>query len=66
MSGDGLAAFIVGEMCNTYDEDATDEVQLLEAHRVMDNAMCEILDVKDAFKDALENLGKKGPDTPAG
>ena len=54
-SGDTLAEFIVREIADTYDAEATDEAQLDEALRVMRRACTEVTGVIDAleeFKDA--------------
>lgn len=40
--GDGLARFIVVEIAETYDPEATDDQQIAEAIRVMDTARREI------------------------
>lgn len=43
--GDGLAKFVVFEIAETYDEDASDEDQLNEATRVMESAIRDLHDV---------------------
>lgn len=50
-SGDGLARFIVQELYETYDADATDACQLEEAKRVMANAMYQLQAITEAMDD---------------
>lgn len=47
--GDGLAEFIVLELKDTYDQDASNMDQLEEAARVMRNAQRELENVASAF-----------------
>lgn len=47
--GDGLAEFIVNELEDTYDPDASDKDQINEAVRVMTNARDELNIVLNAF-----------------
>jgi hypothetical protein len=47
--GDGLAEFIVRELKDTYDSQASDMEQLEEAERVMKNAQKELENVVSAF-----------------
>ena len=54
-AGDTLAEFIVREIADTYDAEATDEAQLDEALRVMRRACTEVTGVIEAleeYKDA--------------
>jgi len=50
--GDGLAAFIVEELTETYDQRAGTKQQLSEACRVMENATEQLNEVYDAFAKA--------------
>ena len=54
--GDTLAKFISRELTETFDETASDEVQLETARRVMLTAANEISSVKTGFDDALYDL----------
>ena len=47
-AGDGLARFIVQEVFETFDPDATDEAQIDEACRVLQVTIREVSDVLDA------------------
>lgn len=49
LHGDGLAHFIVQELCETFDPKADKNIQLKEAERVMKNAQSEIENVRAAF-----------------
>jgi len=51
-SGDTLAQFIVREIQDTYDPDASDMQQLAEARRVMSNARREVESVIDKLEAA--------------
>lgn len=48
--GDTLAEFVVIELQDTYDADATDAEQLDTALSAMRTAICELQDVADAFE----------------
>lgn len=50
--GDTLAKFIAAELKDTFDEDASDDNQLLEASRCMGSAMRQLGGVQSAFDDA--------------
>ena len=50
-SGDTLAEFIVREIAETYDAEASDEAQLDEALRVMRRACTEVIGVIDAVEE---------------
>ena len=54
--GDTLAAFIVRELLDTYDQDAPTADQLREAIRVMDAAHADIYRVRDALAAAFNAL----------
>ncbi len=56
--GDGLAVFIVNEICDTYEEEASPDAKLAEARRVMCVARNQILDVIGAIE-ALEAIERK-------
>ena len=47
--GDGLANFIVRELCDTFDPNVTTDRQLAEAHRTMRNARRELESVEERF-----------------
>lgn len=47
--GDSLAGFIVSELCDTFDETASDNAQRVEAWRVINNAVSELQAVANAF-----------------
>jgi hypothetical protein len=47
--GDSLAKFIVVELCETYDANASRKDQIAEAVRAMDTAIREMEAVRDAF-----------------
>lgn len=49
VGGDTLARFIVLELIETFDTEATDEDQILEAIRVMENARGDIQNVINAL-----------------
>lgn len=53
--GDGLARFIALELQETYDEDVTEQEQIAEAYRVMENARDQIEDVMVAFEINMED-----------
>ena len=53
---DTLAEFIVREIKDTYDPEATDAAQLREAERAMDTARRQLLDVTCAFGDKADAL----------
>lgn len=53
--GDTLAKFIVIELCETFDDEASDVEQLKEAARVMSSAKRELEDVSSAFESAQED-----------
>ena len=50
-AGDTLAEFIVREIAETYDAEASDEAQLDEALRVMRRACTEVIGVIDALEE---------------
>ena len=50
-AGDTLAEFIVREIADTYDAEASDEAQLDEALRVMRRACTEVIGVIDALEE---------------
>ena len=54
--GDGLARFIVQELFETFDAEASDGDQITEAIRVMDSARREIDQIIGAFETKQENL----------
>jgi hypothetical protein len=51
--GDGLANFIVRELCDTFDPKAPRRKQLEEAHWVMASAVRELESVRDRFEHSL-------------
>lgn len=55
--GDTLAEFITRELKDTYDETATDDVQLEEASRIMGAALRELGGVQSAFDEQLSKRG---------
>jgi hypothetical protein len=57
--GDGLAEFIVRELRDTYDPKASSLDQLEEAARVMESALKELTDVKEAFELAYNEERRK-------
>lgn len=56
--GDGLAAFIVNELCETHDPTTGSKAMLAEARRVMATARNQILDVLGAIE-ALEAIERR-------
>lgn len=50
--GDGLARFICMEICDTYDESASNDDQFSEAIRVVSRAREELQAVQSAFEQA--------------
>jgi hypothetical protein len=48
--GDGLAAFIVAELSDTFDPAATDRDQIEEALRVLDRAQRDLMDTANALQ----------------
>jgi hypothetical protein len=57
--GDGLAEFIVRELRDTYDPKASSLDQLEEAARVMESALKELTDVKEALELAYNEERRK-------
>lgn len=47
--GDGLAAFVINELSDTFDSHASTTSQLLEALRVISNAKVELENISDAL-----------------
>jgi len=58
-AGDDLAFFIVNELFETYDPEATEDEQLQEAIRIMDTAVVELQRVRDAFEKLRVNKGRE-------
>lgn len=55
-NGDTLAQFIVVELSETFDEDATEEAQLEDAMHVLSNAVDSVEDVRDTLRDRLNEV----------
>jgi hypothetical protein len=51
--GDGLANFIVRELCDTHEPSASSKNQLIEAHRVMNMARRELESIESIFAERL-------------
>ena len=54
--GDGLAEFIARELADTFDSNASELDQLMEAHKCMDVACKELLAVVSSFNNQIRNL----------